>query len=128
MIPLVPGYALYSTMSCLVRADYSGCAAYALTALSAALGIAGGIVAGSVLFLGELFTLSDLSSPDLLVLVVVALLCKPVFDEFNLLLDMGRNALRRLRNWGGRRGEALPAGAPTAALTAPEERDKQSGD
>lgn len=51
MIPLVPGYALYSTMSCLVRADYSGCAAYALTALSAALGIAGGIVAGSVLFL-----------------------------------------------------------------------------
>ena len=84
--------------------------------------------AGSVLFLGELFTLSDLSSPDLLVLVVVALLCKPVFDEFNLLLDMGRNALRRLRNWGGRRGEALPAGAPTAALTAPEERDKQSGD
>lgn len=85
--------------------------------------------AGSVLFLGEMFTLSGLSSSDLLVLVVVALLCKPVFDEFNLLLDMGRNAVRRLRNWGRRRrGEALPAGSPTAALPAPEERDKQSGD
>ena len=74
---------------------------------------------GSVLFLGDLFTLSDLSKPDLLVLVVVALLGKPVFDEFSLLLDMGKRSFARLRLRLRAKGR-LPAG-PEQALPAGEE-------
>lgn len=55
---------------------------------------------GSVLFFGELFTLSSLSHSDLLVLMVVALLGKPVFDEFSLLLDIGRGAFARWKGKG----------------------------
>lgn len=53
---------------------------------------------GSVLFLGDLFTLSDLLPSDLLVLVVVALLAKPVLDEVWLLQDQLRGFLCRQKN------------------------------
>ena len=67
---------------------------------------------GSVLFLGKLFTLSDLSHSDLLVLVVVALLGKPVFDEFSLLLDVGRGAFLRWRGKRSGKKRRREAGVP----------------
>ncbi len=49
IIPLVPGGALYETMSHLVAGEYSAAASYGLVTLKVAAGIAGGIIAASVL-------------------------------------------------------------------------------
>lgn len=49
LIPLVPGGALYETMSHLVSGDYAGAGAFGLKTLQIAVGIAGGIITASVL-------------------------------------------------------------------------------
>lgn len=49
VIPLVPGSGLYATMFALVSGSYAEAAAVGLTTLQIALGIAGGIIAASVL-------------------------------------------------------------------------------
>ncbi len=49
IIPLVPGGALYETMSRLVSGEYAEAGAFGLKTLQIAVGIAGGIIAASVL-------------------------------------------------------------------------------
>jgi hypothetical protein CLOSPO_01567 len=49
VIPLVPGSVLYRTMSSLVQSRLSDAVTYGLNTVTVALGIASGIVAGSVL-------------------------------------------------------------------------------
>lgn len=49
IVPLVPGGALYETMSHLVTGEYGAAASYGLVTLKVAAGIAGGIIAVSVL-------------------------------------------------------------------------------
>ncbi len=51
VIPLVPGSGLYATMFALVSGEYATAATAGLTTLQAALGIAGGIIAASVVAL-----------------------------------------------------------------------------
>lgn len=59
----------------------------------------------ALLFLGELFTLSALSSPDVLVLVVVALLAKPILDEMYHLQELFQQVLQNLRRRRAKHGQ-----------------------